>query len=203
MTLFFDNAYEGTPSWDVGRPHAVVARLGRAFFAGRILDLGCGTGEDAWYLAGLGCEVVGVDFAVAAIERAQRKRPAGADPAAQVDPPRFVVADALALATVRPPLGDPFDGALDVGLFHTLQPADRVRYAASVREVLRPGARFLLVCWSDRNAFGRGPERISRGEIRSAFAAGWSIEGIDPAPLETRLEEGSVHAWAARLRRLP
>jgi SAM-dependent methyltransferase len=39
----------------------------------RVLELGCGTGEDAAYFAALGQETLGVDFAGTAIEEAQRR----------------------------------------------------------------------------------------------------------------------------------
>jgi len=41
---------------------------------GRVLELGCGHGRNAAYLAGLGCDVDAVDFSARAIERA-RERP--------------------------------------------------------------------------------------------------------------------------------
>jgi 2-polyprenyl-3-methyl-5-hydroxy-6-metoxy-1,4-benzoquinol methylase len=71
---FFDNAYEGTPTWDIGRPQGAVGRLAQAgLIEGSVLDVGCGTGENALFLAGLGHEVVGIDLARAAIEKARAK----------------------------------------------------------------------------------------------------------------------------------
>ncbi len=154
-----------------------------------MLDAGCGTGENALHLAALGHEVLGVDFAAAAIERAVAK---AADCHVPVE---FRVADALDLAT----LGRTFDTIVDIGLFHTLEDPDRTRYAASLGAALRPGGRAFLLCWSDRNPFGRGPRRITRREIRGTFRGGWRVESIVPEWLETRLPEGRVHAWLARI----
>lgn len=189
---FFDNAYEGTPTWDIGRPQPAVIRLDQAGdLEGSILDVGCGTGENALYLAERGHTIMGVDIAEAAIVRAQAKAVERASAAA------FLVRDALELGS----LGRTFDTVLDVGCFHTLQPADRRRYAASLRSALAPGGRARLLCWSDRNPFGYGPERITRSAIRSAFAEDWRVESIEPEVLETRLPSGEVHAWLARLHR--
>ncbi len=194
MVGFFDNAYRdgGVPTWDVGRPQAAIARAAAGgLIVGEVLDAGCGTGENALHLAALGHPVVGVDFAAAAIERANAK---AADRGLPVE---FLVADALDLAA----LDRTFDTAIDVGLFHTLDDSERPRYAASLAAALRPGGRLVLLCWSDRNPFGRGPRRISRAEIRAAFRDGWVVEAIDPEWLDSRLPEGRVHAWLARVAR--
>jgi SAM-dependent methyltransferase len=189
---FFDNAYEGVPTWDIGRPQGAVVRLEDAgLIEGAVLDVGCGTGENALFLAGRGHDVVGVDLARAAIDRARSKAAERAITA------RFLVHDALELGA----LAEAFDTVLDVGCFHTLQPADRRRYATSLRAALRPGGRAHLLCWSDRNPFGYGPERISRSVIRAAFNDGWTVGSIEPEVLETRLPAGEVHAWLAWLQR--
>jgi SAM-dependent methyltransferase len=197
---WFDTAYAdgGTPTWDLGRPQAAVRRLLDAGWFGppdtAILDAGCGTGEHALLLAGHGHRVVGVDLAAEAIRRAAAKaeaRGVAAD---------FLVRDALDLVG----LGQAFDVALDVGLFHTLADEDRPRYVASLAAAVRPGGRAAILCWSDRNPFGVGPRRITRRELRSAFrvATGWRVEEIVAETLETRLPTGRVAAWLARLSRV-
>ena len=192
MVGFFDNAYRdgGRPTWDIGRPQGALFRLaGSGLIVGSVLDAGCGTGENALYLAARGHRVLGVDVAAAAIERAAGKA------ADRGLPAEFLLADALDLAA----LDRTFDTVLDVGLFHTLDDAERLRYAASLGTVLGPGGRAFVLCWSDRNPFGRGPRRISPGEIRETFLDGWRVEAIDPEWLETRLPDGRIHAWLARI----
>lgn len=58
-----------------------------------------------------------------------------------------------------------------------------------------------MLCWSDRNPFGYGPERVTQTALRRAFADGWTVEAIEPEVLETRLPSGTVQAWLARLLR--
>jgi SAM-dependent methyltransferase len=194
----FDVAYEGIPSWETGRPQPVVVRLVEDGEIGvAVLDAGCGTGLHAVLLAALGHRVAGIDLAARAVDAARdRARGAGLDV-------RFVAGDALDLGLHAPVLGAPFDTVLDVGLFHVLQPADRHRYASALASVVRSGGTGYIVAWSDRNAFGIGPARVTRRELRHAFRAteGWRVEAIEPAELETLLPMGRVHAWLARLRR--
>lgn len=194
----FDLAYEGTPSWETGRPQPVVVRLmDEGAIRGAVLDAGCGTGRHAILLAGAGHRVAGIDAAARAVDRAR----AGARDARVVV--TFVAGDALALGRHAAALGAPFDTVLDVGLFHVLQPDDRHRYASALGTVVRTGGSGFVVAWSDRNPFGIGPARITRREIRRAFRAdaGWKVVAIEDAELETLLPMGRVHAWLARLRR--
>lgn len=187
----FERAYEGLPSWEIGRPQGAVIRLAqRGLIAGRVLDVGCGTGRNSLHLAALGHSVLGIDIAAVAIERAT------ASAAEQGIQAEFLALDAFRL----PALGREYDTVIDIGLFHTLQPADRVAYAASLRSVMAPGGRCFLVCWNERNDFGYGPERVTRGAIRSSFSRGWRVEAIEAETLETRLAGGTAHAWLACLR---
>jgi SAM-dependent methyltransferase len=83
----------------------------------------------------------------------------------------FVVGDALVLET----LGRSFDSAIDCGLFHTFGDADRVRFERSLHEVLRPGGRYALLCFSDLQPGQPGPRRVTQAEIRDTFATGWTV----------------------------
>src|SRR5438309_4548759 len=71
----FQAAYlGGTAPWDIGRPQADFVRLlDSGAVSGDVLDVGCGTGENALYAASLGLEVTGIDAAPAAIDVARRK----------------------------------------------------------------------------------------------------------------------------------
>jgi SAM-dependent methyltransferase len=191
-TGYFDAAYRGTPPWDIGRPQPAFAELAAAgALRGRVLDVGCGTGEHALLAAAGGLDVWGVDTSPAAIGIAERKA------AERGLSARFAVHDALDL----PALGERFDTVLDCGLFHVFSDEDRVRYAASLRGVVRPGGRYFMLCFSDRQPPGFGPRRVSRAEIEATFADGWRVDAIDPATLEITLGPPGVRAWRASLTR--
>ncbi|MFN8629953.1 MAG: methyltransferase domain-containing protein [Chloroflexota bacterium] len=190
----FDRAYEGTPSWDIGRPQpAVVRALDAGLFGAAVLDVGCGTGQDARLLAARGHAVTGVDFSPRGIERALAGEPTAAS---------FAVADVRDLASAGfGPGAVQVDTVLDVGCFHALARADRGRYAASVGGALRPGGRLVLFCFSDRNAFAGGPARLSDAELRAVFADGWTVESLDDEVLESPREPGRVDVWRLVARR--
>jgi 2-polyprenyl-3-methyl-5-hydroxy-6-metoxy-1,4-benzoquinol methylase len=68
----FDALYAGTPPWDIGRPQPAFLELAEAeTLRGRVLDVGCGTGEHALMAAGLGLDATGIDSAPTAIAIAQ------------------------------------------------------------------------------------------------------------------------------------
>jgi SAM-dependent methyltransferase len=107
----FDAIYASAtpPAWDIGRAQPAFHQLASAGqLVGRVLDVGCGTGEHAILAASFGHEAVGVDTSNRAIERAKSKANERGVRA------RFLVADALLLAD----LGEQFDTVLDCGLFH-------------------------------------------------------------------------------------
>ncbi len=189
---FFDAAYEGSPPWDIGRPQGAIVRLaGAGEIQGSVLDVGCGTGEHALDLASRGHEVLGIDLAPRAIELARAKaRDRGLDA-------EFLIADALRADE----LGRTFDTAIDVGMFHTLTDEERPVYTRALHGALRPGGRAFVLCWSERNPWGYGPRRVTQMELRGSFEQGWTVDAIGEDELETKLEDGSVHAWLTKLTR--
>ena len=105
---------------------------------GRALDLGCGTGTTALYLAQHGWDVAGVDFALPAIWQARRRaRACNVDSRA-----RFYYADVCRLDFL--PDDPPFDLAIDIGCLHGLGALPRESYAAHLARLLLPGGMFLL-----------------------------------------------------------
>src|SRR5258708_19641201 len=73
----FDAAYTGLPPWDIGRPQqAYVELVQTGKIHGSVLDVGCGTGEHALYLAQHGHEAWGIDAGVrAGLRTAKRLNP--------------------------------------------------------------------------------------------------------------------------------
>ena len=120
---FFDSAYQGIPPWDIGRPQKeFIDLVRRGEISGPVLDIGCGSGDNALFFAQAGFEAWGIDSSPLAIQKAQQK---GAQRGLTV---YFQVLNALELAT----LNRTFDTATDSGLFHTLSDADRPLFVKSL-----------------------------------------------------------------------
>ncbi len=188
----FDSAYLGTPPWDIGRPQPEIVRLETAgALRGSVLDCGCGTGENALYLAGRGHEVWGVDSSPNAIRTAESKAKARGIPV------KVLVADALRLEA----LSRTFHTIIDCGLFHVFSDEDRERYVSSLGSVTAPGARLLLLCFSDLQPGNYGPRRVSQAEIRQSFARGWQVQDIRAAFFETKAGDDPVQAWLSEILR--
>jgi SAM-dependent methyltransferase len=192
----WDDSYTGgSPApWDIGRPQPVFVRLAdEGRLTGRLLDAGCGSGENALLAAGRGADVTGIDVAPTAIARARAKASGRGLTA------RFEVADALDLGR----LSLTVDTVIDSGVFHIFDDDDRTRYVASLAGVLRPAGVCYLMCFSDRQPGTWGPRRVRADELRAAFGDGWAVESIDADVFEINPMEGAtqVQAWLATIRR--
>jgi SAM-dependent methyltransferase len=201
----FDEFYRTTtPPWVIGEPQPAVVELERAGrIRGKVLDVGCGTGEHTILLTRLGYDVLGIDFAPEAVEQARRnaeEKGVGA---------RFEVADAMNLPD------DPrYDTMVDSALFHIFYDTDRPKYVASLHNACKPGGTVHVLALSTAGR-GFGPE-VSDDTIRAAFADGWELEALDETtyrgvvtevhaeeiglPIGTRVDEP---AWLARARHIP
>jgi len=190
----FEAAYlGGTPPWDIGRPQGALVALAEAGrFVGSVLDVGCGTGENALYLAGRGHPVMGVDASPTAVAAARQKAVVRGLPGAQ-----FHVWDALELARLR----KAFDVLIDCGLFHTLPDDQRRLYAHSLAEVAPSGSELFLLCFSDAEPPGPGPRRVQEHELRDAFRSIFAVMDVEPALFERNGAE-PARAWLARMTKI-
>ena len=108
----------------------------------RTIDLGCGAGNYAIYLAGLGFDVTGADSSPAAIKIAQEnaeKRGVRC---------RFIVGDLLG---DMHEVTDTFEFAYDWELLHHIFPEDRGGYIRNVYTLLKPGSTYFSVCFSEKD----------------------------------------------------
>jgi cyclopropane fatty-acyl-phospholipid synthase-like methyltransferase len=184
--------YAGTPPWDIGRPQLAFLRLAETgALVNPVLDVGCGTGEHVLMASALGLEATGVDTSPTAITRAEGKASERGLTA------RFLVQDALELGS----LGEQFGTVLDCGLFHVFSDEDRTRFAESLSVVMRAGARYHMLCFSDRQPGDWGPRRVSSTEIRDSFTSGWRVESIEPAIIEVTISADGAEAWLATIQR--
>ena len=126
---------------------------------GRAIDLGCGVGVEAIYLAQNGFDVTGVDFSPTAIRRANKNaREAGV----QV---RFVQDDLTDLRDVP----GTYDLLLDVGAFSDLDQGPRDAYVQNMVPLSHTGSLYLLMCFESK---------LEPGELERRFAKHFDIERI-------------------------
>jgi len=168
--------YLRKPPWDTGVTPPEVTRLIEVekIAPGRALDLGCGTGTNAIYLAQHGFEVVGIDYVPRAIAQARPKaRQAGVDVTFYVGD----VTDISFLGDVR------FDLVLDIGCFHSVAEAGRPGYVHGLAEHTRPGARYLLYAFQPRRFLFRRMG-LTHAEVEALFSRWFNLrrieEGTDP-----------------------
>ena len=191
--MSFNDAYRGTPPWDIGRPQGAFRALADAGqLHGRVLDSGCGSGEHALLAASIGLDATGIDEAPLAIEKAQAK---ARERALDV---RFTVGSVLEFAA----LDARWDTVLDCGVFHVFDDDDRAAYVRNLAAAIPSGGRFYMLCFSDLQEGEVGPRRVSQDEIRDAFAEGWRIESIEPATIETTFEGRDAQAWLSTITRV-
>jgi cyclopropane fatty-acyl-phospholipid synthase-like methyltransferase len=126
---------------------------------GRAIDLGCGVGNEAIYLASNGFDVTGVDFSSTAIRIARDK----AD-AASVEV-TFIEDDLTNLRHI----GGTFDLVVDYGALNDLTQQERDLYMSNVLPLTRPGSRFLLMCFE---------KKLPSDEVEQRFGETFNIEII-------------------------
>lgn len=179
--------YEADAPWDTGvsPPELVAVVEGPgAPTPGRVLELGCGTGTNAIYLARHGWDVVAVDLVDRAVRLAGEKA-AAADVAV-----RFLRGDVTQLDDLDAP--GPFDLFFDLSCYCGIPPHRRDAFAAGLSERAAPGARLLM--------FGYGPgafddtwSGVTADELRTRFA-GWDLLDATPGT-------NDVPTWWFTLRR--
>ena len=153
----------------------------------KTIDLGCGAGNYAIYLAGKGFDVTGVDISPTAIEIAKvHARMKGVKC-------EFITADVL--GNLRE-IEVPFEFAYDWALLHHLFPENRKQYVENIHRILRKKAKYLSICFSEQEtAFdGSGKYRTtslgttlyfsSEDELRDLFSPYFHIKELKTIEIE-------------------
>jgi SAM-dependent methyltransferase len=177
----------GSVPWDDVLPPPEVIDLAPQLAPGRAVDLGCGYGRAAIYLARQGWQVDGVDFIGEALAEAARR----AEEAGVSDKTHFHQSPVSELGFLT---GD-YDLALDVGCMHNLDEAELQKYAAELRRLLHPGAIYLLYArlYEPGSDAEHGPRGLPAQRIKALFADGFALERFVPG--ETAVEDQPV--WAS------
>ena len=172
--------------WDIGAAQPVVIEAEAAGrFYGAVVDVGCGLGENAIYLAGQGHQVTGIDVAPTAIEQAsEQARQRGVDV-------EFVVADATTLAG----FDGRFDSVLDGACYHCLPEEARHDYAAALHRATRPDALLTLFCFPSGGTGVAAAMGVPEENLRVTWGkAGWEITDLRLARYHVNADVGEMIA---------
>lgn len=149
-------------------PDRRLVEIVEATIPGQALDLGCGTGRNALYLAQNGWQTTGVEFVRYAVEQAKSS--------ASELPATFVHGDVTKLPELG--LGDGHQLLVDGGCYHMIPARDRDEYAAGVSAVAAPGALLILVGFTRYAGLG-----MNQAEVEKRFR-GWQLVDVADIPGE-------------------
>jgi len=140
----YRNMHPAEIPWNIEEPPKALVELveSEEVKPCKTIDLGCGTGNYAIYLASKGFDVTGIDISENAIKLAKenaKKKGVKCD---------FLVADVLGdLDEIE----ETFDFAYDWELLHHIFPEKRKKYVKNVHGILNPSGKYLSVCFSEKD----------------------------------------------------
>jgi SAM-dependent methyltransferase len=156
----WDDRYETTNvPWDTGVPDPLLVDFveAHALTPRRVLEVGCGTGTNAIWLASRGSEVIGIDISARAVAQAEAK--------VRGESVHFLVRDFFDTSLV----GE-YDFVFDRGVLHLYDdvPA-RAKFIARVAELLSPtGAWLSIIGCTEGPPRDHGPPRRSALDLVTA-----------------------------------
>jgi len=189
---------QGNTPWDTGRPSRELDRAlsEHDISPGRVLELGCGSGTNALFLAGRGFEVTAVDVSPLAIEQARAKvEEAGVDVT-------LLAADLLEL----PELGPAFPFVFDRGVYHAVRRGNLEGFLDTLSSVTAPGAIYLTLAGNANEVrpAEQGPPRVSAEEICRELGELFDLVELRETHFNDIVLDGKSErplAWSALFRR--
>jgi SAM-dependent methyltransferase len=190
---------EGQAVWDTGHASSELKRMVNSgqIKPCRVLELGCGTGSDAIYLASQGFDVTAIDISPTALDIAEKK---AAKAGVKVN---WLLADIL-----HPPqFLKPFDFVYDRGCYHEVRQHHAKEYVAALESLTRANSKILILAGNaNKDTYWRfeGPPRVREQHIRNDFTPTFRLAHLrefrfDPAP---PAREGAL-AWSILLEHAP
>jgi SAM-dependent methyltransferase len=183
----------GDTPWDTGRPSSELQRVltQEEIRPCRAIELGCGTGTNAIWLAQQGFEVAAVDLSSLAISRAREH---AAAEGTKVD---FMCADVL-----NPPDLGSYDFFFDRGCYHVVRRSDVQAYLRTLKAVTHAGSIGLVLTGNAREPHEPGPPVVAEQEIREELGAAFEIVWLREFRFD-QVEAVGVRflAWSCFLRR--
>ena len=160
----WDKVYkEGQTPWDTGVQSSELIKVLDSGIVSPCpaLDLGCGIGTNAIYLAQKGFDVTAVDISKLAIKKATAK---AKEVGVKV---RFMQAE---LPDAHILSGEVSEFIFDRGCFHSIAHEKRPHFADMLARLTRKGSIYLLLCGNAREPREDGPPTLTEEEIRETFS---------------------------------
>ena len=186
--------YRGEKETGTEKPHQAFVDLEQlGMIRGKVLDIGCCSGENALYLASRGYTVTGIDSSPTLIARALLKA------SRRKLKVKFLLFDSLKVEY----LGVTFDTVIDCGLFHSFSQDIRPLYLNSLRSVLKPGGIFHLLCPGEEHHGTAQSHSVTQEDLRRVFGEGWELKKIKKIELKTGEGTGRSPWLLASVVRVP
>ncbi len=190
----WDRMYRGgRPPWETGQPAGELVRALEEHLIEpcSTIELGCGTGADAVFLAEHGFEVTGVDSSPLALERARNlARSEGV-------PVRFVLDDVFEFGRTA----GQFDLVYDAGFYHFIRGVDLSGLLDMLWRITRPGSLYLALIGSTEEEGEGGPPQVSEHEINFELTSLFDIVNLRPGRFESPNREEGYLGWTCLMKR--
>lgn len=190
----FNDEYKDKPAWDIGKPQQTLFEL----FAiqapvSPVVEMGCGMGDLSIYMASLGADVLGVDFAEQSIVKSRQQ--AAQSPQAQLE---FKQLDIFSLAS----LGKTFNTAVDCCFFHMFDDDARLRYEGLLRQLIRPGGKLHMLNFAMQLPTPNAPRAVTADDIETTFSQGWRVRECKAATIEVTFSPSGIPGTYACIERM-
>lgn len=204
----WDERYRtGDLPWDTGERAEHLERVLDAFGIEpcAALEVGCGTGTNAVWLAGRGFTVTAVDVSKTAIERAKEKAAESGVEVTLLDAD-FLHGSAPTAQDENPSPelmpGAPFGFTFDRGCFHSFEEqAERTAFAEAVARHLAPAGLWLsLIGSTDAPPRDAGPPQLSAVDITTTVEPSFEILSLKATRFQPDVAD-SPPAWECVMRK--
>ncbi len=185
---------EGTPPWETSRPASELVRLvdGGLVPPVPMLEIGCGSGADAVFLASRGFDVTAVDSSSTAIERARTRAEQARVPV------RFVLDDVFEFVRSTE---ECYDFVYEAGFYHFIRQLDLQRYLDLLWRVTRPGTLYLSLAGNADEVAEGGPPRVCEDDIHGELGRLFDVVHLGSFRFESPNRPEGYLGWSCLMRR--
>ncbi|MED3574858.1 class I SAM-dependent methyltransferase [Cytobacillus praedii] len=151
---FYTDREKSVPFFVHSPDENLVSYFDKKYFEkGKVLELGCGPGRNAIYLANKGCSVDAVDLSIESIKWAKER---ALESKVKVN---FIHSNIFELDIEE----GAYDLVYDSGCFHHIAPHRRMSYINLVKKALKPNGFFAMTCF------------VQGGELGGAEISDWDV----------------------------